>query len=214
MGTILLVCTGNICRSPMAAGVLSKLLLDRGIQDVQVESCGVSAWDGSPPTPEAVVAMREHDIDISSYRARRMNRRLIESADVIVGMASEHRDAARRLVPSASARAFTLKELVYLLDAAAPPTTNGGTEEQRLQGWIEHADAVRRGYPDLELTDEDVADPLGLGLETFRASAWELGMLCETFVGAVFDVQEPAPIGEDVEGGLRRAPGSTGKGRV
>src|SRR5688572_4924546 len=102
MSTILLVCTGNICRSPMATGILSKLLLDRGVQDVRVESCGVAAWDGSPPTPEAVAALREQGIDISGYAARRMNRRLIESADVIVGMASEHRDAAKRLAPSAS----------------------------------------------------------------------------------------------------------------
>jgi protein-tyrosine-phosphatase len=198
MSTILLVCTGNICRSPMATGVLSKLLSDRGVQDVRVESCGVSAWDGSPPTPEAVAAMREQGIDISGYVARRMNRRLIESSDVILGMSSEHRDAAKRLAPSASGRIFTLKELVHLLGAANSPPEER-TPEQRLQGWIEHADAVRRAHPDLELTDEDIADPLGLGLQTYRASAWELGMLCESLVDAVFEAQQFAPTGEDVE---------------
>jgi len=199
MSTILLVCTGNICRSPMATGVLSKLLSDRGVQDVRVESCGVAAWDGSPPTPEAVAAMREQGIDISGYVARRMNRRLIESADVIVGMASEHRDAAKRLAPSASARIFTLKELVHLLVAAGPPP-EARSPEVRLQGWIEQADAVRRAHPDLELTDENIADPLGLGLETYKASAWELGMLCESLVDIVFEARKAIPVGQDVVG--------------
>ena len=199
MSTILLVCTGNICRSPMATGVLSKILSDSGVQDVRVESCGVAAWDGSPPTPEAVTAMREQGIDISGYAARRMNRRLIESVDVIVGMASEHRDAARRLAPSASGRIFTLKELVHLLGVADPPP-EASTPEQRLRGWVEQADAVRRAQPDLELTDEDIADPLGLGLETYRASAWELGMLCESLVEVVFEAPKRArPAGQPEE---------------
>lgn len=204
MSTILLVCTGNICRSPMATGLLSKLLLGRSVQDVRVESCGVSAWDGSPPTPEAVEAMREQGIDISGYIARRMNRRLIEAADVIIGMASEHRDAARRLAPTAAARTFTLKELVHLIGAAEPPP-DGGTPEERLRGWMERADSVRHAYPDLELADEDIADPLGRGMETYRASAWELGMLCESLVDLVFEVSERAPMGRGTEGQTRMA---------
>src|SRR5438034_4194984 len=100
MGTILLVCTGNICRSPMASGFLSGLLRDRGIDEVRVASCGVSAWEGSPPTPEAVAAMREQGQDISGHVARRMSRRIVESADLIVGMSSEHRDAVNRVARS------------------------------------------------------------------------------------------------------------------
>jgi glycine hydroxymethyltransferase len=185
MGTILLVCTGNICRSPMASGFLSGMLRDRGIDDVTVASCGVSAWEGSPPTPEAVAAMREQGRDISRHIARRMSRRIIESADLVVALSSEHRDAVRRVARPAASRTFTLKELVHLLDAAGPPPTNG-TSDQQLRSAALRADAFRDAYRDLQLKDEDVADPLGLGLESFRAVAWEIEALCEGLVDMVF----------------------------
>src|SRR5206468_11510604 len=106
MGTILLVCTGNICRSPMASGFLAGLLRDRGIDDVTVASCGVSAWDGSPPTPEAVEAMREQGRDLSRHVARRVSRRNVESADRIVGMSSDHREVVTRAPRPAPYRSF------------------------------------------------------------------------------------------------------------
>ena len=142
MGTILVICTGNICRSPMASGLLESLLRDRGVSGVTVESCGVSAWDGSPATPEGVEAAREQGLDISRHVARKMNRRIVESADLIVGMASEHREAVKRIAPNAAGRAFTLKELVYLLDSAGSP--EGGTRKERLRSAGEKADLVRR----------------------------------------------------------------------
>jgi glycine hydroxymethyltransferase len=185
MGTVLLVCTGNICRSPMASGFLSGLLRERGIDDVTVASCGVSAWEGSPPTPEAVAAMREQGRDISRHVARRMSRRIVESADLIIGMSSEHRDAVRRIARPAASRTFTLKELVHLLDAVGPPPTDGPSDQQ-LRSAALRADALRDAYRDLQLKDEDVADPLGLGLESFRAVAWEIEALCEGLVDLVF----------------------------
>jgi len=185
MGTILLVCTGNICRTPMASGLLTSRLRERGVRGVRVESCGVSAWDGSPATPEAVEVMREQGLDISGHVARKMSRRIIDSADLVVGMSSEHRDAVRRIARPAAGRAFTLKELVHLLDSAGPPPRGAGPQEH-LRSAAVRADAVRDAYPELHLQDEDVADPLGLGLETYRAIAWEIGALCEGLIDTVF----------------------------
>src|SRR6266511_3724716 len=184
MGTILLVCTGNICRSPMASGFLAGLLRDQGVHGVSVESCGVSAWEGSPATPEAVEAMRERGLDISGHVARRMNRRIIEAADLIVGMASEHREAVRRIARPAASRTFTLEDL--------------------LRSTVVRADAVRDAYPDLHLQDEDVADPLGLGLESFRAVAWEIGVHCQGVVDMVFVPGNDVPTRE----GEREEPGA------
>jgi len=198
MGTILLVCTGNICRSPMASGFLTGLLRDQGVGGVMVESCGVSAWEGSPATPEAVEAMRERGLDISGHVARRMNRRIIESADLIVGMASEHREAVRRIARPAARRTFTLKELVHLLDSAGPALGEASSED-RLRSAAVRADAVRDAYPDLHLEDEDVADPLGLGLESFRAVAWEIGALCQGVVDMVFGPRERTSIRGDIQ---------------
>src|SRR6266581_4207804 len=99
MGGILLVCTGNICRSPMAFGFLRQLLRERGASSIALQSAGVQAWDDSPPTPEAVEALWERGIDISDHTARRLNRGLIEEADLILAMAADHRDATQRIVP-------------------------------------------------------------------------------------------------------------------
>ena len=214
MGTILLICTGNICRSPMASGFVAGLLHDRGIRGVSVESCGVTAWAGSPATPEAVEAMRERGLDISGHVARKMNRRAIESADLIVAMASEHRDAVKRIAPPSAGKAFTLKELVHLL-ASAGPAPREGTSQDRLRSAAVRADAVRDAYPDLHLQDEDVADPLGLGVESYRAVAWEIGALCEGLIDTVFGSDEgdeaPKP-GEHDDRQARPAAGGTPHG--
>jgi len=64
---ILVVCTGNICRSPMAQGLLRSELEARSIADVTVESAGISGWDGAAATPEAVEALGELGIDIATH---------------------------------------------------------------------------------------------------------------------------------------------------
>ena len=110
MGTILLVCTGNICRSPMAEGFLRQLLQERGASTVTLSSAGVYSWDDSPATPEAVRALEERGIDISGHVARRLTRALVEEADLVLGMASDHCDAVARMVPAAADRTFTIKE--------------------------------------------------------------------------------------------------------
>jgi glycine hydroxymethyltransferase len=204
MAKILLVCTGNICRSPMATGLLASHLRDRGVRGVTVESCGVSAWDGSPATPEAVAVMEEQDVDISTHVARKLNRPLIESADLIVGLSSEHRDAVKRIVPSAARRVFTLKELVNLLDSAGPPP-RGATGQDHLRSAAIRADAVRDAYPELHLQDEDVADPLGMGLESYRAVAWEIGALCEGFMDTVFGSRGHVDVREEAARERRRS---------
>src|SRR2546422_65498 len=119
MGRILLVCTGNICRSPMAEAFVRHELDQRGVGGISVESSGVSGWADSPPTPEVADALGEYGLDVSKHRARRLDRTMVESADLVVGLSAEHRDAVADLVPQAATRTFTLKELGHLLDVAA-----------------------------------------------------------------------------------------------
>ena len=77
---ILIVCTGNTCRSPMAEGILKHLLKSKGIEHIDVSSAGTAGLEGYPPSENAVEATRVWDIDISGHRSRPLNRRLIESA--------------------------------------------------------------------------------------------------------------------------------------
>ena len=113
---ILAVCTGNICRSPMAEGFLRGMLAERGVEGVRVASCGVSGLEDSPAMPEGVQAMVENGVDISGHRARRMTAPMIREADLVLAMASEHRDAIAAQIDGAASRTFTLKEFARLLD--------------------------------------------------------------------------------------------------
>jgi protein-tyrosine phosphatase len=181
MAAILVVCSGNICRSPIEEGLLRRAL-ERRLDGAAptVRSAGTIATDGAPPMPESVEAARERGVDIRTHAARRLTRDLIGSADVIVGMAAEHREAVGRLVPAAASRTFTLKELTRLLETE--PTAVLERLEARVGA---AADARERGVgPDQ--FDEDVVDPLGLPLETYRAIAWELDEWTDRLVAALY----------------------------
>jgi glycine hydroxymethyltransferase len=184
LGTILVVCTGNVCRSPMALGFLRRELDGRGLFDVEVASAGVAGLQESPPTQEAVEAAGEHGVDISEHRGARLTRAVIEWADLIVAMAAEHQDAVVRLSPRADRRTFTLKQLVASLRANDPaaivgPDADLGAAVQRVE--------ARRGEAEPESTlDTDIADPIGMGLETYRAVAWEIDELIRSLATGLF----------------------------
>jgi protein-tyrosine phosphatase len=171
MASILVVCTGNICRSPMAEGLLRRALERRiGTAAPEVSSAGTIAADGGPATDASVAAARELGIDIAGHRARRLSAPLAD-ADLVLCMAAEHRDAIAALAPSAADRTFTLKELVRLLErspvddhAPQPPLGERVAEAARLR--------ATGGSPNP--FDEDVVDPLGMSADTYRAVAWEL----------------------------------------
>ncbi len=94
---MLVVCTGNVCRSAMAQGVLASLL-----PDVPVSSAGVSALPGYPVDHYAVATMRESlGIDISAHRARRLILPMCEYADLILVMElGQKRSVERAFGPS------------------------------------------------------------------------------------------------------------------
>lgn len=95
---VLMVCTGNICRSPMAAGLASHLLPERLRDRVQITSAGVSALQDHPAEPNAIAAMSEIGIDISSHRARQITRRLVGVVDLILTMEVMQREIVRDLL--------------------------------------------------------------------------------------------------------------------
>jgi RpiB/LacA/LacB family sugar-phosphate isomerase len=123
MKTILFVCTGNVCRSPMAEGLFRRAVQGRG--DFRVVSAGLGAVDGQPPTPHSVTAMRELGIDISGQRSRMLTAELVRSADFIFGMTHGHVDTIALLYPPAAEKTFLLREFdetleVYEKDISDP----------------------------------------------------------------------------------------------
>lgn len=105
---ILIVCIGNICRSPMAEALLKESLKDKKIHDIT--SAGLGALVGHHPDKTAIQLMQEKGLDISSYRATQISQPLIRKADLILVMEAKHKDAIENKDPSAKGKVFRLGE--------------------------------------------------------------------------------------------------------
>lgn len=97
---VLVVCTGNICRSPIAQAWLASQL--HGAADVQ--SAGTSALVGSPADPSAVQVCRDAGLDLASHRARQITPELLRAANLVLVMESGHRDHLCRIAPWATGK--------------------------------------------------------------------------------------------------------------
>jgi Protein-tyrosine-phosphatase len=173
MTSILVVCTGNVCRSPIAEGLLHNAMAARfGDRAPEVSSAGTQGWEGRPAMPESVAAAAERGVEISGHVARELTGAMVEHATLVVTMAREHGDELARFGADAGRKAFTLKELVRILDTL--PAVPAGAEVGSLADRRDAADDVRRAGFKGNPLDDDIADPLGLPLESYRAVAWEL----------------------------------------
>ena len=111
---ILFVCTGNSCRSPMAAAWLrTELKKNRLDHQVEVDSCGVGAGGGSPSTMEAILVMKNREIDISGHRSKGCAREDVMTADLIFAMSSEHASFIQGMMPQ-------VKDKIRLLNVPDP----------------------------------------------------------------------------------------------
>jgi protein-tyrosine phosphatase len=140
--------------------------------------------------PESVQAARELGVDISAHRGRELLVDHVEAADLVIGMSREHVDAVARSLPGAAGKTFTLKELVRLLEGLRPlpgPVGPGALPER-----VTEADALRRTGFSGNPRDDDVVDPLGMPLESYRAIAWELRGWTGRLVDAMFGAREDA----------------------
>jgi protein-tyrosine phosphatase len=100
MRTVLFVCTGNTCRSPMAEAI-ARHFIEGGLlgtdEDIFVASAGVQAPDGSPVTPETIDSLQRLGIEHEG-RSKRLTANMIRNADLVFTMTGAHLDAARALV--------------------------------------------------------------------------------------------------------------------
>lgn len=99
MKSIVFVCTGNTCRSAMAAAIAKKISDERGLA-LAIDSCGLAASFGSPASENACLALSElYGIDLSSHRSKQATAEILEGADIIFAMTAQH-TAALSSIPS------------------------------------------------------------------------------------------------------------------
>lgn len=106
---VLLVCTGNTCRSPMAEVFLKKLLSEKGITDVTVQSAGLSAHNGFSASGNAVAAVKKYGCDLSGHRSQLFGNRLAAWADRIIVMSPGHLELLDAMYPECSAKTEVLR---------------------------------------------------------------------------------------------------------
>jgi protein-tyrosine phosphatase len=148
MTRVLFVCTGNICRSPLAEALLRRELVERGVDGFDVVSAGTGAWEGTPASEGAYLVGLEHDLDLSGHRATLLTRELTKSADVIFTMARHHRTRAQEL--GGEGRSHVLGEYVGIAGPEAEVSDPFGSD----------LDIYRETYAQLEELIRSAADRL------------------------------------------------------
>jgi protein-tyrosine phosphatase len=165
-GRVLVVCTGNVCRSPAITALLRAGLERTGID---VASAGVKAQEGAPVDatmlglmPPAVRA------ELDGITARVLAPEQIEHADVILTATRAHRSSVVRMVPSAVRRTFTVREFAHY--AALVEARQSGRDEEPLASIADVVERVPyvRASPRLADKDFDLPDPFGRSARVYR----------------------------------------------
>jgi protein-tyrosine phosphatase len=158
---LVLLCTGNRARSPIAEAFLRHLLADL---PVRVRSLGTLEVGAAPALPEAIEAAAARGLDISAHRARALGGEDLSGADLVVGFEQRHVVAAVVDGGARRERVFSLPELVELLEQG--PTQRVGEPVERATQAIADAHARRSGH--VAAGDAELADPLGQDRRFYR----------------------------------------------
>jgi len=135
---LLVVCLGNICRSPMAEGALRARLREAGFDDrVEVDSAGTGDWHvGQPPDLRAIATAHRHGVDIGGLRARQLDRADFEDFDWLLCADETNLRDVRALAPrSGRARSALFMEWAGLSGPIPDPYTGG--DEHFEQVWAQ-----------------------------------------------------------------------------
>jgi protein-tyrosine phosphatase len=159
---VLHVCTGNICRSPMAEHLMRSGLAERlpdAANRFVIESAGTWGHTGSPMEAYALSTLKTYGVDGTVFTARELVAEHVVAADLVLGATREHRAAAVVLHPRAAARTFTLREFARLSGAVDPASLPGGDPVERARALVKAAAANRGLVPPDTPRDDDLDDP-------------------------------------------------------
>jgi RpiB/LacA/LacB family sugar-phosphate isomerase len=171
MKTILFICTGNVCRSPMAEALFRREARGRGA--FRVLSAGLGAMDGQPPTAHSIEAMRKLGVDISEQRSRMLTADLVRQADYIFGMTHNHVDTVALLYPAAAEKTFLLREFDDTLESYEKDI--GDPIGSSYEVYEECRDQIEQGIASLLKFMEQHEILTGTPTKTTPAAAFALG---------------------------------------
>ncbi|MDU0366388.1 low molecular weight phosphatase family protein [Microbacterium sp. NPDC089180] len=177
--SILSVCTGNICRSPVAELLIASEL--ESLSTVKVSSAGTGALVGSGIPDQAQQLAATAGLDPSGHVARQYDMAMLREADLIVAMAREHRRIVVETFPGAMRRSFTLRELARIAAIAEPSLPDAvrgagaSSADEGMRAAVALASTLRGTVPPPASPDEfDIVDPYRRSDETYRRSFEEL----------------------------------------
>jgi protein-tyrosine phosphatase len=165
---ILVVCTGNVARSPMGALLLHTELEARGVA-ARVHSAGTIPWGGAA-VPDAVAVMGERGLDLTPHVSQPLTRPLVAGADLILGMTRAHVWGVVAHDAAAADRTFLFAELPHLgaLVGARSP-------DEALRAWAARVAARRPNEQVPGRAEDEIGDPLNEPIAVYRATATRLG---------------------------------------
>ncbi|GFZ65173.1 low molecular weight phosphotyrosine protein phosphatase [Pseudomonas amygdali pv. eriobotryae] len=139
---VLVLCVGNICRSPMAVAMLHQRL---EATPVRIQSAGIAALSGSSIDPAARQVLQTHRVQPQRHTARQMSRELLRQADLILLMEQAHFADVLKLAPEVRGKAFLIGKWQHPLDIADPYRRPASAFEQTytqlsrcIDDWLPH----------------------------------------------------------------------------
>lgn len=181
-GTVLIVCTGNVCRSPYIERRLAQQLVGTGIE---VTSAGTRALAGRDMDPGTRALLERAGASVDGFAARQLTAELVAGADLVVTAAREHRTGAARLHPSALRRVLTLRDLSDLLEEADLEDVPIPDPAITWVRQVVDLAAARRGLVPARQDAVDVTDPIGGPPERFAQMAAEVDAALPAVVAAL-----------------------------
>ena len=146
---ILFVCEVNTGRSPMAAALFAALCAARGLRDIEVDCAGLTAREGDPIPAPVRQALEEAGAPLLRLKSKRLTPKLALAAELVITMATEHRERLVELMPRLRLKTVMLTAFVGEKDREIPDPFGGGLEAYRA--------TVRQMRPALEALADEVA---------------------------------------------------------
>lgn len=178
---MLVVCTGNVCRSPLVERLLARSLAGAG---VRVGSAGTRALVGEPMTAQTAALLERAGGDPRGHAARQLVEPLLDGVDLVLTATRAHRSEVVQLRPALLRRTFTVREAGRLAARVGAEVQGSGPRE-RLLDLVARLPQARGRWPVTDAGLDDVVDPYGRDDETYARAAAQAGSAVSALLAVV-----------------------------